>query len=692
MTTACQRKAETVQRTSGLDQFIPQYNRYIKEWLIAQQAASETEAARLAGVLQSAEGDDRLKFEALVEGEARNLEKWQFRLALGDYIKLGTLAEIPADLQWQYGMDQPDIGDSKSKKGGAMRSYIQDFPPTLRIFGENSNNSFRSEIYDDIDMGLISYHRKTMELIPGVAKQWAVSTDGRTIYFKIDPEARYSDGIKITARDYLMSVYVNVSDNVSNPFQKQYYRENVAQVAMYDDETLSISLPEAVVFGPLIAGDLTPSPEHFYKDYGPDYNERYQWKFRPTTGAYEVRPEDVVKGVSITQSRVKNWWAKDRKYYRYRYNPDKIVHTVVRDSSKAFELFRAGELDTFGLTRPELWYEKSEIPPVYKGYIERATFFTRFPKVPLGLYLNVTKPVLSDINVRIGIQHAVNWQKVINVIYRGDYQRLNAFNEGFVGLSDPTIKARSYSISAAREAFREAGYTEEGRGGILSKPDGSLLSVAITYPNVPILDRVFALLKEEAHSCGLEIRLDGLEATVAYRKEMQKQHEIAFAAWGTTPPMPDFYQFIHSSNAFDEKGNIKPQTNNLFSWARADTDELSVEVRTARTKEELGEAVRKLQRIMHDEAIFVPGYATDFVRIGSWRWVRWPDSEETRFSPPVVYDPHESHVHWIDTDIYDETQAARRSGKVFKESTRVIADYKQADAPVNNAEETLTEP
>ena len=31
----------------------------------------------------------------------------------------------------------------------------------------------------------------------------------------------------------------------------------------------------------------------------------------------------------------------------YRFNPDKIVHTVVRDESKAFELFRAGELDTF---------------------------------------------------------------------------------------------------------------------------------------------------------------------------------------------------------------------------------------------------------------------------------------------------------------------------------------------------------
>ena len=178
-----------------------------------------------------------------------------------------------------------------------------------------------------------------------------------------------------------------------------------------------------------------------------------------------MRPEDIVKGASITQTRVKNWWAKDRKYYRYRFNPDKIVHTVVRDESKAFELFRAGELDTYLLTRPELWYEKSQIDPVYKGYIERVTFYNRYPKVPRGLYLNVSKPPLDDRNVRIGIQHAMNWQKVIDVMFRGDYQRLNAFNEGYGDFSDPSIKARPYSIDLARQSFRAAGYTQEDRDG-----------------------------------------------------------------------------------------------------------------------------------------------------------------------------------------------------------------------------------
>jgi microcin C transport system substrate-binding protein len=674
--TGCRRDSPEVSRALGFDDFVPVYNRYIETWLKTQQETTAREVARVEGELAKAQGAAKDTLTIHAETLRTDQEKWKFRLGIGDYLKVGKASDIPANLVWEDGMKQPEVGDPACNKGGVFRRTILTFPPTIRPFGDNSNNSFRGDLYDYIDVPLVALHPETMEMIPGVASEWAVSEDGRTIYFRLDPEARYSDGVPVHARDYLVAVYLRVSDHIVNPYSKQYFRENIAQVAMYDERTMSISLPEAKIYSPAIAGALTPSPPHFYAEYGSDYSERYQWRFPPSTGAYEVRPEDIVKGASITQTRVKNWWAKDRKYYRYRFNPDKIVHTVVRDESKAFELFRAGELDTFYLTRPELWYEKSEIEPVYKGYIERVTFYNRYPKLPRGLYINVSKPLLKDRNVRIGIHHAMNWQKVIDVMFRGDYQRLNAFNEGYVNFSDPSIKARPYSIDLAREAFRAAGYTVDGRDGFLAKPDGTRLSFAVTYPAMPIYDRVFAILREEAKACGFELRLDGLEATVSYKKEMQKQHELGFGSWLIQPPVPDYHQYLHSTNAYDEKGNLKPQTNNTFVWSRPDTDLLSEKVRTGRTMEQIRDAAWKLQHIMHDEAIFVPGYSVDFMRIGSWRWVRWPDCENTRYSPPVVYDPHEVFVFWIDEKMREETQTARRQGKAFPESTKTVDVYR----------------
>ncbi len=690
--TGCRREATEAPRSLGFDAFLPIYNRYIENWLKTEQEATEKEISRMDAKLSAADGSASEALVVQLGKLHQDREKWKFRRSLGGYLKVGKPADIPAGLVWENGMDQPEIGDPASKKGGVFRRYIPTFPPTIRPFGDNSNNSFRGDLYDYIDIPLVSLHPETMAAIPGIAKEWAISGDGRTIYFKIDPEARYSDGSPVRARDYLVGVYLRVSDHIVNPYSKQFYRENIAQVAMYDDLTISVSLPEAKIHAPYIAGAITPSPPHFYSAYGSDYNERYQWSFPPTTGAYEVQPKDIIKGASITQTRVKDWWAKDRKYYRYRFNPDKIVHTVVRDESKAFELFRAGELDTFFLTRPERWYEKSEIEPVYKGYIERVTFYNRYPKVPLGLYLNVSKPLLNDRNVRIGIQHAMNWQKVIDVKYRGDYQRLNAFNAGFTIFSDPSIKARPYSIDLARESFRTAGFTSEGSDGILTKPDGTRLSLAVSYNSMPVYDSIFAILREEAKKCGFDLRLDALESTVAYKKEMQKQHEITFGSWLIQPPVPDFHQFLHSSNAYDEKGNLKPQTNNTFVWARPDTDALCEQVRTGRTAEELKEAAWKLQHIMHDEAIFVPGFSVDFVRIGSWRWVRWPDCENTRFSPPVVYDPHEVFVFWVDEKIQEETQTARRTGTAFPESTKTVDTYRVTEESAPNPQPPAPEP
>lgn len=672
----CRREEEISLRTSGFEDFIPRYNAHIAEWLEERQAETKEEIREAERELLDAEGEERDALEKNLITLKREEEKWAFRLGLGDYFRFGDPSEVPADLVWDDGMRHEEIGDPRAKKGGTFNTDIRTFPPTLRPFGDNSNNSFRSTLYDDIDMPLVGLHPKSMEMIPGIAKQWAVSRDGRTVYFKIDEEARYSDGVPVKARDYIFESYLRISDNIVNPYAKQFWKEEIAGFATYGDNILSISLPEAKLFAPAVIGSLKPSQPGFFNDYGPDFTDRYQWKFPPTTGAYEVLEEDIVKGVSITQTRVKDWWAKDRKYYKYRFNPDRIRHVVVRDESKAFELFRAGEIDSFYITRPEFWYEKAEMEPVFKGYIQRYTFYNQWPALPRGLYLNVTKPLLDERQIRIGIQHAMNWQKVIDVIHRGDYQRLDAFNQGFLLFSDPTIKARPYSISLAREAFRKAGFTRTDRDGILQRPDGTKLSVSVSYRAIPALDRMFAILQEEAKACGFDLRLDSNEATVDYKKSMLKQHEMTFSAWVITPPTPDFHQFMHSTNARDERGNLKPQTNNLWVWGRDDTDLLSEKVRNARTEEELRDAAVKLQNIIHDEAIFVPAYTVDFVRIGSWRWMRWPDSEETRFCPPIVYEPLEAHVHWIDGEMKEETMDAKRSGKTFEEVNRIFDEYR----------------
>jgi len=693
----CRRGGTEVERRLEFDDFIPLYNNYIRNWILEQQEATAAQIAQLETDIESTEeGQARELLVIQHEQALLDAEKWEFRIGLGDYLEFSTIDELPDDLDWQTGMDQPEIGDPAAVKGGVFRRYIPFFPPTIRPFGENSNHAFRGHLYDYIEMPLVRMHPETMEPIPGIAHEWAVSDDGRTLYCRLDPEATYSDGVPVRAMDYMTRIFLLVSDNIVNPFHKQYYREEFAQFRIYDERTLSISLPEPKLYAAFLAGSLAPAPPHFYNEYGPDYNERYQWRFPPTTGPYEVLQEDIIKGASITQTRVQDWWARDRKYYRHRFNPDKMVFQVVRDESKAFELFRAGEHDTFILTNPEFWYQKSEIPPVHNGYIERTTFYTQYPRIPRGIYMNVTKPPLDNRDVRLGIQYAMNWRKLIDMMFRGDYDRLNSFNDGYMLFSDPEIRGRPYSVRRAREHFARAGFDREGPDGILRNAEGQRLSISVSYAASPITDRLLSFISEEARHCGFDLRLDGGESTVNYLKIMQKQHEMVFAGWMIGILQPDFFQYFHSLNAFDDKGNPRPNTNNLNVWAHPDTDRLSTRLRAARSVEEVRDLTHQLQHIIHDEAIFSPAYSVDFMRIGSWRWVRWPDSETTNFSAPLVYDPHEIFTFWIDEEMKQETLAARRSGQTFPEVTRMIDDFRRTNAPANpptpTAEPVLPEP
>jgi len=54
----------------------------------------------------------------------------------------------------------------------------------------------------DLHEGLITLDARA-ELIPGVARAWEVSEDGRVWRFELDPDARWSDGERITAQDFV---------------------------------------------------------------------------------------------------------------------------------------------------------------------------------------------------------------------------------------------------------------------------------------------------------------------------------------------------------------------------------------------------------------------------------------------------------------------------------------------------------
>jgi microcin C transport system substrate-binding protein len=254
--------------TKERDAFWGFYNKKVLEGLQSQekdipaQIAKETDAAKKA------------------EMEAE-LVKVRERLKKPEYFTFAKPEDVPADLKWENGMDEPEIGDANAKKGGTIRDYILSFPPTLRVLGENSNSSFRGYQYDDVEMSLINLHPETGRVIPCVAKEWAVSPDNRTVYFRIDPDATFSDGTPIEADDFFNQFYMQLSEYPKNPFGNEWYATNYSNITRYDARTLSITLTDPKPLAPYYVS-TTPMSRHFYREFGPDFEQRYQWSCRPS--------------------------------------------------------------------------------------------------------------------------------------------------------------------------------------------------------------------------------------------------------------------------------------------------------------------------------------------------------------------------------------------------------------------------
>jgi microcin C transport system substrate-binding protein len=591
-----------------------------------------------------------------------------------------TPADIPANLKWETGTDYPDMGDPAAKKGGVLHLETPDFPPTLRFFGPDGSNTFRGEHWDNIEMALVAKQLNVDKWIPCLAEAWAVSDDRKTVFFRLDPTATYSDGVKVAVEDFFMFFYTGLSPNAKDPFLIDQLDKDYAAITKYDDHTMSVTLRDLTP-DPVFKANMSPLPRHFFREFTDDFPARYQWRKMPTTGAYDIKPEDIKFGRSIALTRVKNWWAKDKKYYRNRFNPDRVEYRTINSADTAYELFRQGKIDLFSATRyislpPVYWYDKSEIPELLNGYIERYKFYNVYPRISRGIYLNQSKPGLDNQDIRTGINYSLNFEKVIEVVLRGDAVRMQSTFAGFGRYTSPKLRAKPFDLAKAKEHFEKAGYSKRGGDGVLVNAEGKRLSFTLSVGNQALYNQLALILKEEALKAGLEIKIESLDFTQLFKKGDQKQHEMILAGWGATPPFPHLWEYYSTDNAYDKQPDgsrkVKPDTHNWTITSDPALDAIIEQHRKAPNEDEMQRLSWQIQERVEELGCSIPTWDTPFYRYFHWRWLRWPKDGNLK----ATREASESFVFWIDEDIKAETKKAMSEGRSFGESSRVFDQYR----------------
>jgi microcin C transport system substrate-binding protein len=308
---------------------------------------------------------------------------------------------------------------------------------------------------------------------------------------------------------------------------------------------------------------------------------------------------------------------------------------------------------------------------VQHGAVAKVKFYNQIPRPTYGLDLNCSDPLLSNRDVREGICYAANFDLIDQKYYRGDWTRMQTSADGYAEVPFPDIHPRPFSVAEALACFAKAGFTQRGPDGILVDEKGHRLSFTITTPYEPMRDPL-TILRQEAAKAGLELNIEILDETTAFKKISEKHAQISFSA--LSPSVEKYPRYWES---FDSSQANRPNTNNFTDTADPEMDKLIAAYGKARTMDEIRRLAHELELRIRYDAAFIPAFEFDYFRGAYWRWVKFPATFATRESLGIPgHNGLDFGLFWIDESARAAVKAAAHDGPPLPADVKVYEQWK----------------
>jgi microcin C transport system substrate-binding protein len=545
---------------------------------------------------------------------------------------------------WQTNTDFDLIGDPRAVKGGVFREYQLYFPGTLRSYGPESNLADWALLQNVTYETLLSLHPTTLDYIPSLATHWQVSPDKLTYRYRIDPNARFSDGVPVTAEDVVATWSFVMDKSLQEPMSQLVFAKFDKPVA---ESKYIVSVHSKVLNWRnflYFSASLPIFPAHVLKDVdGARYVKDYNFKLLPGSGQYIVNEADVVKGKSITVRRRKDYWGDQQRRNVGTGNFDELRETVVRDQNLAFEMFKKGDLDYFYVNIPRQWVQELNFDKVQRGLIQKAKVYNDYPIGTRGLAFNTRKEPWSDIRVRQAFAHLANRKLFIEKIYFNEFVPLNSYYPGLY--ENPNNPKNEYDPQLALKLLADAGWKDRDAQGRLVR-NGQTLTAELIYAN-KANEQWLTLYQDDLRKVGIGLNLRFLTPETLFQLTAEHKFDLAGLGWGgLTFPNPE--------TSISSKLADVQNSNNITGFTNARVDELLDIYDKEFDQQKRIAIIREIDGIVAGDYQYVLTWEEPFSRIAFWNKFGHPESYLTRIGD--YREP--SSLWWIDPGLDSQLSRA----------------------------------
>lgn len=459
-------------------------------------------------------------------------------------------------------------GDETAAAGGDDSRLViglKSSPTNLDPRVGNDNASGR--IFDLCCRGLI---RVTPELdyAPDVAASWE-TPDDRTIIFKLRPDAKFQDGRPVTAQDVKWTYDSIMAPSLVTPKKSGY--SSVASIEAPDAQTVVFRLkePNGGLFDNLNVG-IVPQ--------GTDTNVA---KTKPVgVGPYQV--VDFRTDESVTLKASDTWYAGAPKI-------KDIQVRIIPDATTMVLELRRGTIDL----------EINQIPFENVAEFERSDKHKVIKKpgsVWQYLAFNLRDPILSNVQVRRAIAHAIDRQRIVTDLLRGHGVPADSmFAEGHWARAN-NLPTYPFDPARAKQLLDQAGYPDPDGDGPQPRFTLSFKTSTDTEANLRA-----QMIQQMLANVGIKVEIQTSEFGT-FLEDVSKGNFQMYSLSRNGIGDPDFYYVIFHS------ANLPPEGQNRGYYQNPRIDQLIMEGRSTFDRNKRKQIYAEIQRIVQEDLPYVSLY------------------------------------------------------------------------------------
>ena len=407
-----------------------------------------------------------------------------------------------------------------------------------------------------------------------LVKDWA-KTSATTYLIKIRNDVKWSDGNQFTVEDVLFTI--DILKQIPSIYGNNV--QYIVGVDKIDEDTLQITIDHEI---PFFEYDLIfPIISKTYFE-GQDFSTTEKNNAPIGTGKYKIEQNDNDK-IILKQNE---------NYSRNELTLETITISKYASLGELYNAFKLGKIDVITTTNTSI---DSYIGTI--GYNKQEVAGREFDY----LALNCSNPILSNVEVRDALSHAINRQNIVSTIYNNKY-KITDYSLDYGSWLKGTAGDNSYNPDLAIQILNQNGW--EFKYGRWQKTENyytrTLNFKIVVQDSNQARINVAEMIKADLANIGINVTIIKANENL-YQNYLKNKNYDSIITGTTISANPSIETYINSCNFSNE------ELNNLMA-----------EVRNISKEELLKEKYNRIREIFNEQKPYIGLYNSYYSVESSW--------------------------------------------------------------------------